>query len=156
MKRVFSLVLAMAAISVVAPAESRAQGLNLSAVQTANDPLTGLSPDQWVKLATNLVNGKAVVGKPEIFMINATGKELSAVTCDSKWQLVGPNPYVKSAPGSLPTWKVTLVPTEGFDGYCKISIVAQSDDGTLYKANLVSTDGTFTNATFLTFRLPQN
>jgi hypothetical protein len=101
------------------------------------------------------MNGKSIVGKPEIFVINATGQELNAVVCDGKWQLVGPKPYIKDAPNSLPAWKITLVPTEGFDGYCKQAIVAQSDTGVTYKATLVSVDGTFTNASYLVFRSAQ-
>ena len=152
MKRLLVLA-SLAAIGIAAPALS--QGLDLSTVSSAVDPLTKLPPDQWVKLATNLINGKAVVGRPEVFMVNATGQELSAITCDGKWQLVGPKPYIAGAPGLLPAWKVTVVPTEGFDNYCKSSIIGQSDAGVLYKATLVSVDGTFTNATFITFRLPQ-
>jgi hypothetical protein len=126
--------------------------LNLNAVQSAKDPLTGLGPEQWVQMATEVVNGLSVVGKPEVFMLNATGRAISNVVCDGKWQLVGTKPYIGGAPASLPAWKVTLVPTKGFDGHCKQSIVGQSDNGTVYKASLVSSDGTFMNATFITFQ----
>ena len=129
-----------------------ADGLNLTAVKSAADPLTGLGPDQWRTLAVNIINGRAVIGKPFIYMINASGKDLIAVTCDGKWQLVGPKPFNKDAPNTLPQWKVTLVPTTGFDGYCKNGIVGQSDDGSLYPATLVSVDGTFINASSITFQ----
>lgn len=158
MKPYRDILLASAAIATMAigtmPA-AHAQGLDLSTVQSAVDPITKLPPDKWVTLAINLINGKAVVGKPQVFMINATGQELNSVICDGRWQLVGPKPYIKDAPGNLPAWKVTVVPTEGFDGYCKKDIIGQSDSGVLYPARLVSVDGTFSNATFITFLKPQ-
>lgn len=157
MKTLNSIFLAstiMAATFVASERASQAQGLNLSAVQSAVDPLTKLPPDQWITLATSLINGKAVVGKPMVYMINATGQELNSVICDNEWQLVGPKPYIKDAPGNLPAWKVTVVPTKGFDGYCRTAIVAQSDSGVTYKATLVSADGSFTNASFITFLKP--
>jgi hypothetical protein len=141
----FALALGLA---VATPAMAQ---LNLNSVQSTKDPLTGLDAVQWIKLATNLVDGSAVVGKPLIYMLNGTGKELTAVTCDGRYQLVGPKPYIKDAPGKLKPWRATIVPTTGFDGYCKKSITAQSDDGVTYESKLVSSDGTFTNATFLTF-----
>jgi hypothetical protein len=98
MKRVFLATLMLAA----AFAPAHAQGLNIGATDGANDPLTGLPPADWIKLATNLVNGKSVVGKPLIFMVNATGKELSTVTCDGKWTLVGPKPYDPEGAQGLP------------------------------------------------------
>lgn len=124
--------------------------LNLGTVQQSKDPLTGLDAKSWISLATNLVDGSAVQGKPFIYMLNGTGRELTAVTCDGKWQLVGPTPYTKGAPGRLKPWRATLVPTTGFDGYCKKSITAQSDDGTTYETKLVSPDGTFSAASFIT------
>jgi hypothetical protein len=154
MKRVFFFALMLMAVGSFGSPPAHAQ-LDLSTVASAVDPITKLPGDKWVTLATSIMNGKAVVGRPEIFVINATGQELSAVICDGKWQLVGPKPYLKEAPNSLPAWKITLVPTLGFDGYCKSAIIGQSDNGTLYKATLVSVDGTFTNAAFITFRLPQ-
>lgn len=155
--KIFALCVGLAFSAMVFPGvtPAPAQGLDLSTVASTVDPLTKLPPDKWVTLATNLINGKAVVGRPEVFMINATGQELNSVICDGRWQLVGPKPYIEGAPGNLPAWRVTLVPTKGFDGYCKKDIIGQSDNGVLYKATLVSVDGTFTNATFITFRLPQ-
>jgi len=91
------------------------------------------------------------MGRGRVTILNGTGQELTAVVCDGKWQLVGPQPYNKDAPAKLKAWRATLVPTKGFDGYCKRSITAQSDDGVTYEAKLVSADGSFTNATFLTF-----
>jgi hypothetical protein len=153
MKRLFLIPLLAAAMA-FATVPAKAQ-INLGAGDSKVDPVTQLPPEQWAQLATKIMNGKSIVGKPEIFVINATGVELSAVTCDGKWQLVGPKPYIEDAPNSLPAWKITLVPTKGFDGYCKTAILAQSDNGALYKAALVSVDGTFTNAAFLVFRLAQ-
>jgi hypothetical protein len=155
MKRVILAVMLLTAVATGGVLPAKADGLNLSAISSAVDPLTGLKPDDWAKLAINVINGKAVIGKPFIYMINATGKELIAVTCDGKWQLVGPKPYIKDAPGNLPAWKVTIAPTDGFDGYCKTAIIAQDDSGTLYKATLVSVDGSFTNASSITFKNPQ-
>ncbi len=90
-------------------------------------------------------------------MINATGQTISSVVCDGKWQLVGPSVHsdVKGNPAVLPAWRVTLVSTYKFDGYCKNGLVAQTNDGTVYQGALVSADGTFSAATFITFMTPR-
>jgi hypothetical protein len=135
------LLASVLALGIATGVQTAAQAqLNLGAVQSTKDPLTGLSAVDWIKLATNLVDGSAVIGQPMIFMLNGTGKELSAVTCDGTYQLVGPKPYIKGAPSRLKPWRATLVPTKGFDGYCKKSITAQSDDGVTYESKLVSSE----------------
>jgi hypothetical protein len=155
-KRLAKLGIALALIFVVngmSSVQAENGGIDLSAVSASTvDPVTHLAPAQWIKVAQGIINGKAVVGKPEVFMINATGVELNSVICDGRWQLVGSKPYIEGAPASLPAWKVTIVPTVGFDGYCKTSIKGQSDNGDLFKADLVSSDGTFTNAVYLVFK----
>ena len=111
------------------------------------DPLTGLPVDQWTYLMTHAVNGAAVVGKPEVFMVNPTGESLT-VNC-GKWVLVGGKPYIEGNPTVLPPWSVTVVGTQGFDGYCKDGVNALSSSGLAYHGALVSPDGTFSNATFI-------
>lgn len=114
-----------------------------------NDPLTGLPPDQWIVLMTTEVNAKPIIGKEEVFMLNATGTEL-VVNC-GKWSLVGNQPYIKGNPSSLPPFSVTHVPTTDFDGYCKEGVKAMSPTGAAYIGRLNSADGSFTNSTFVTF-----
>lgn len=115
-----------------------------------NDPLTGLPPDQWIILMTTEVNAKPIIGKEEVYMLNATGSEL-VVNC-GKWQLVGSAPYIKGNPTSLPPFSATHVPTVGFDGYCKDGVKAISSTGRTYTGQLNSLDGSFTNSTFIIFK----
>lgn len=114
---------------------------------SANDPLTGLPVDQWTYLITHAVNGAAVVGKPEVFMVNPTNESLT-VNC-GKWILVGGKPYIDGNPAVLPPWTVTIVGTQGFDGYCKDGVDALSSSGLSYHGALISPDGTFSNTTFI-------
>lgn len=149
--RKFLLMAAVAAIGLVGVHNANAQ-LKMNPT-SANEPLTGLSPEQWVYLAEHLVNGKPVIGKPLVYMVNASGEELASVVCD-RWVLVGNKPYIEGNPASLPAWQVTLVGTEGFDGYCKDGVTAQTATGNIYKGTLNSPDHTFGNATFIIFRTP--
>ena len=114
----------LAAAAVLAITTQANAQLNIQ--QHNTDPLTGLPPAQWITLATHLVNGGAVIGRSEVYLINATGQDISAVTCDGKWQLVGTKVYksVQGNPSVLPAWKVTLIHTEDFDGYCKSGVIA--------------------------------
>lgn len=118
------------------------------------DPLTKLSADKWLQLATRIVNPSPLVGKDAIYMVNATGEDLNSVTCKGYF-LVGPKPYITSnkttnAPISLPKWTVTLVPTESFDTYCKAGVDANGSFGN-YHGTLNSADHTFGAATFVVF-----
>lgn len=117
------------------------------------DPMTKLPPDQWVYLQTHTINGASVIGRPEVFMVNATGEDLPLVMCE-KWQIVGPKVYksVEGNPTSLPAWKTSIVHTEEFDGYCKNGLIAQSSTGQTFKGSIISSDGSFTNATFIIFK----
>jgi hypothetical protein len=146
-----TILAALACAALLGLAGPAAAQLDLSKTAAAADPLTKLPADQWAILATNLVNGRSVIGLPMVFMVNATGQEITAVVCDGKWQLVGPKPYNADGPSTLPAWKVTLVDTKGFDGYCRSGLTAQSDNGVVYRGALVSADGTFSSATFITF-----
>ena len=124
-------------------------------IQVSNvDPLTKLPPDKWIYLSTHMVNGASVIGRPEVFLVNATGQSLISISCDGKWQLVGNNvdSHVRGNVAQVPAWSVTLVHTESFDGYCKVGLDAQSADGQIYHGALISPDKTFSNATFITFK----
>jgi hypothetical protein len=129
-----------------------AQKIDLSKTESTEDPITHLKSVDWVRLMTSEINGRTIIGKPYIYIVNATGRELVSLTCDGKWQLTGPTPYksVGSNPASLPAWRVTLISTEGFDGYCTKSLVAVSDTSEAFPTKLVSPDNTFKNATFVT------
>lgn len=134
------------------PPKRERGGIDLSGTVSNEDPITKLKPVDWVRLMTAEIDTRTVIGKPEIYVVNATGRELISLTCDGKWQLVGPQPYktVAKNPPSLKAWRVTLISTEGFDGYCTRSLTAQSDNGETYPTKLVSPDNTFKNATVVT------
>ena len=140
--RRYLLAAAVAAIPLVAHAQ-----LNLTV--SMKEPVTGLDSDTWATLARNVVDGTSLLGKPEVYVVNATPFEL-VVNCD-KWQLVGPKPYIDANPHSLRPWKVTEINVKGFDGYCKDGTNAISSNGDTYYGALTSADGSFTNATFITF-----
>jgi len=114
------------------------------------DPLTKLSADKWVYVMTHEINGTVLLGKPEVYMLNPNSESLT-ISCD-KWQLVGPTPYksVSNNPHEIPAWKMTQISTDGFDGYCKNGVVGMSSSGARFVGSLVSVDGTFSNATFIT------
>jgi hypothetical protein len=147
---VAGLILALTPVTV--PGTASAQKIDLSGTLSAEDPITHLKPVDWVRLMVAEINTKTVVGKPLIYIVNATGRELISLTCDGRWQLAGPAPYksVKDNPASLPAWRVTLISTEGFDGYCTKALVATSDGGEAFPTKLVSPDGSFRNATVIT------
>lgn len=146
------LLAACAAAALLGPASpARAQQIQLEADDF--DPVTKLKAEQWIRVMTRTINGPSVTGRPEVFMLNATGEPLT-VKCD-RWVLVGPPNAVasdvKGNPSALPPWKITIVHTEKFDGYCKDGLTGLSESGRVYKAAVVSPDNTFTNATVVTF-----
>ena len=123
------------------------------------DPLTHLPPDQWIQLVTRVVNAKPLIGKASVYMVNATGEELGSVTCGS-YQLVGAKPYITNnrttnAPATLPAWTITLVPSEGFNTYCRTGVDAL---GTVanYHGSLNASNHTFNDSTFVIFQKPSS
>jgi hypothetical protein len=134
------------------PDEAQAQSIKI--MTNDKDPVTGLDAADWLSMMKREINGAPVVGQPYVFMLNATPNPLT-VMCQT-WQLVGPKPYISGAPSSLPPFTATVVPTNGFDGYCKdeagnAQVMAESSTGDVYKGAVVSSDGTFTNAIFISF-----
>lgn len=143
------ILLCIAAATALASSTAHAQ-LNLQ--MNTNDPLTGLSGEKWVALATRIVNPAPLIGKDSVYIVNATGEALLAVTCKG-YQLVGSKPYITknettAAPSTLPAWTVTLVPTEGFNTYCPSGVEAQGNIAS-YHGNVNA--GSFQNATFVIF-----
>ena len=143
------VLLCIAAAAAFASGSAQAQ-LNLQI--NTNDPLTGLTADKWVALATRIVNPAPLIGKDSVYVVNATGEVLLAVTCKG-YQLVGSKPYITknettAAPGSLPPWTVTLVPTEGFNAYCPAGVDAQ---GNIASYHGTVNAGNFQNSTFVIF-----
>ena len=136
----------LAAAIVALPYVAHAQ-LNLSV--STKEPVTGLGSDTWASLAKGVVDATGLIGKDEVFLVNATPYDL-VVNCD-KWVLVGANPYITDNPHSLRPWKVTEIETKGFDGYCKNGLFAMAGNGDTYKGTLNAADGTFSNSTFITF-----
>ena len=119
------------------------------------DPRTHLSAEKWINLATHILNATPLVGKDSVYMVNATGETLVTVVCRG-YQLVGPKPYITSnrttqTPSNLPAWTVTLIPTEGFNTYCKDGVDAQGAVD-LYHGAPNSADKSFSNSTFVIFR----
>ena len=112
------------------------------------EPHTKLQSDDWAMMMQTFINAKPIIGKPEIYVVNATPYEM-IVMCD-KWVLVGDKPYIKTNPHSLPAWSVTLVNAEGFDGYCKNGITGQASNA-IYQGMLNAADHSFSDSTFATF-----
>ena len=77
------------------------------------------------------LNLKFLIGKPIVAVMNPTDEEIVSIICDGKWSLVGENAYNKNkgAPGAVAPHSIVLIPTDGFDGYCKQSIYALTESG---------------------------
>jgi hypothetical protein len=133
------------------PAPAKAQ-LNIE-ISTV-DPLTKLPTDKWVYLMTHAIYAANLIGENSVFVVNATGEDLIAVTCRG-YTLVGSKPYVTNdktvaAPASVPKWTVAIMPTKGFDTYCEKGVDGASNSGT-YHAVLNAADKSFGNSTFVIF-----
>ena len=138
--------LTLTALALLAAAPASAE---LAIHVNNNDPLTGLPPDQWIVMMTTEVNARPLIGKEDVYMLNATGTEL-VVNC-GKWTLVGNKPYIEGNPNVLPPFSATYVATNGFDGYCKDGVKGLSPTGAVYTGALNAADGSFTNSTFIVF-----
>ena len=116
------------------------------------EPKTNLVSAEWARMEKGFIDARTIIGKPEIFVVNATFDEIT-VSC-SKWDLVGPNlRYNKTNPSSIRPFTVVLIETKDFDNTCK-EIIAHTLSGDTFTGVLSSSDGTFTNATFVTFLQP--
>jgi len=113
------------------------------------EPMTGLNSDDWAQLAKNTIDAASLIGKPEVYIVNATPYELT-VMCD-KWILVGEKPYISDNPHSLHPWKVAEINTKGFDGYCKGGVAGLASNGNVYRGRVNAPNGSFTDSTFITF-----
>lgn len=124
--------------------------------KTARDAKTfvqAMPPDVWMKITTASLQLKFFVGKPVVAIFNPYDEDLINVVCDGKWSLVGANAYDKSkgAPDTIPAHSVGFTPTDGFDGYCKQSIVGLTESGERHEA-ILSIPGDFTNSTAVFFK----
>jgi hypothetical protein len=117
-----------------------------------NEPITGLDSATWAEMMTRFVNAKPLIGKDNVYIVNATPYEVPQLTC-GRWTLVGNKPYITDNPTTLPAWSVTEISTKGFDGYCKEGVFGQSAMGTTLRGALSAADGSFTNSTFIIFKL---
>ena len=146
--------LTLAALMAVPPARAQL-ALDISTV----DPLTKLPADKWVQLATRIVNPAPIVGKDSVYVVNATGEDLSSVTCRGYF-LVGMSPYITgnrttNAPSTLPKWTVALVPTEGFNTYCTKGVEATGIVAN-YHGTPNAADRSLGNSTFIVFMKPND
>jgi len=128
-------------------------------IQISNvDPLTKLDASKWIYLMTHAVNAANLIGKDSVYVVNATGEDLSSITCRGYF-LAGPKPYITnddamSAPSIIPKWTVTIMPTKGFNDYCKAGVDATGAAGTFH-GTLNSADHSFENSTFVIFKAGQ-
>jgi hypothetical protein len=146
MMRRFLLAAVVATIPITLHAKSpHAQSLG----GPMKDPRTGFDSNTWAEMARGVIDATAILGKPMVYMVNATPYEMT-VNCD-KWSLVGPKPYLSDNPHTLHPWKATLVKTNGFDGYCKSGVAGLDSNGDLYRGRFNAPNGSFTDSTFITF-----
>ena len=108
--------------------------------------------EAWTRIAAASVSLSFLVGKPIVAIFNPFDEPLVNVVCDSKWSLVGANAYNKDkgAPMQIPSHRIAFIPTDGFDGYCKTSIVGLTEDGERHDGTL-NIPGDFTNSTAIFF-----
>jgi len=142
----------MAELTIPSPAHAQ---LNIE-VNTV-DPLTKLPPDKWIYLMTHAVNAANLIGENSVYVVNATGETIQAVTCRG-YYLVGPKPYITNnktvaAPSNLPPWTVTIIPSEGFDTYCTAGVDGHGTSNS-YHGTLNAADHSFGLSTFVVFWKP--
>ena len=108
--------------------------------------------DAWTKVMAQSVSLRFFVGKPVVAIFNPYDEPKVSVVCDGKWGLVGNNAYNKDkgAPTEIPAHTVAFLPTDGFDGYCKSSIVGLLESGERHDGAL-NIPGDFTNSTAIFF-----
>lgn len=151
MKNIFKIAALALALSgpFVMTETALAQSINIT--KKVNDPVTGLAPAEWLAMIGQYIQPEAIVGKPEVIMINATPDSLT-VSCD-KWIIVGPKVYksVEGNPRSLKPFSITPINTNEFDGYCKNGVTGTPSFGTTVIGRLNDANGNFTNATVVTF-----
>jgi hypothetical protein len=104
--------------------------------------------DAWTKITAASLSLKYFVNRPIVAVFNPLDEDVINLVCDGKWSLVGANAYDKNkgAPESISAHTVGFIPTDGFDDYCKQSIVALTDSGEKYEA-VLQIPGDFTHST---------
>lgn len=113
------------------------------------------TPAEWVESIKDQINPSTLKGIPYVYVINGTGHDLTSLACDGRYELIGPSSDkavhdVNQRLVVLKAWTIALISTNKFDGYCKKSLMATSDRGDEYPTKLVSPDGTFSNALYIT------
>ncbi len=108
--------------------------------------------DAWERITAASLSLRFFIGKPVVAVFNPNDEALVNVVCDGKWSLVGSNAYDKDkgAPESIPARTVGFIPTDGFDNYCKTSIVGITESGDRIDGQL-QIPGDFTNSTAIFF-----
>lgn len=108
--------------------------------------------DAWMKVIAASASLQFFVGKPIIAVANPFDEAITLLMCDQKWALVGTNAYLKAkgAPEAVPPHRITFIPTDGFDRYCKTSLVGITESGSKYDA-ILSIPGDFTNSVMIMF-----
>jgi len=158
MRRLFTAVMVsvtLLSITMIPISSARTQGLNIEISDV--EPITKLPPEKWIYLITHMINADPIIGKSSVYAINATGEDLSSVVCRGYF-LVGTKPYITNnattnAPASLPKWKATLIPTEGFNTYCKNGVDATGATSS-YHGRLTAADQSFSESSFVIFWKP--
>jgi hypothetical protein len=111
------------------------------------------SGDAWQKDTAASLSPKFLIGKPMVLVYNPFDETINRVGCDNnpKWDLVGPAAYNKDlkAPVSIAPHQAVLIPTNGFDNYCKQSITAYTEKGNF--PGILTIKGDFSNSTAITF-----
>jgi hypothetical protein len=113
--------------------------------------LAEMSSDNWIKLIQQSVDFSYLVGQPFVAVLNGTDDTITNVMCDDKWALVGANAYIHGAPASVASHHAIIIPTKGFDGYCKKSIVGLTGSGERY-VGILTIPGDFTHSAAIIFR----
>lgn len=142
------MLIAAAAISVVG-STAGAFDLPQNAAQ-ARVVVQNMPNEAWLNIMRSSMDFRYLVGKPFVLVVNATNDPITTVVCDGRWQLVGPSPYIKGAPSVVGAHKVSIIPTEGFDKYCKESLVGLTQDGERHDG-VLSIPGDFTHSISITF-----
>ena|SRR5208337_3965495 len=113
--------------------------------------------DAWYRITAASLSLKFLIGKPIVAVFNPYDEEIDTIVCDGKWSLVGPTAYnkAKGAPESIAPHQGVLIPTDGFDKYCKQSIIAITGSGERHDG-VLSIPGNFTDSTSISFQSPKN
>jgi hypothetical protein len=133
------------------PSFANAQSLPLPTTdREAKTFVAQLPPDVWALVAKEMISLSFFKDKPIVAVFNPNDESITSIICDGKWELVGTKPYLRGAPATIPAHKIGFVPTDGFDGYCKISITGVSDNGDTFRGIL--NGQTFSDSTVISLK----